>query len=608
MTLFWCVLAVISVALLTKARSKLRNDNIEKEHPVETNIDPSDTSLRESILRLIPQVSDTASSFTASRRSSLTRSLRKSRTSLSSSLRDGSFNSDDSLRDDSNRRSGLRSSMRRSFTMSQILSYSSDDDEAPGRRSSFRRSGTSIRSSMRQSMTRSNSESSLENSALKRSGTSMRASMRQSITKDYTDSEDNELRRSAVRRSGTSRRPSLRRSKTESIPRSSVGRRSETSARSSSMRLSNNSANGLESSLRNSGKAMRSSMRLSLTDDDNAEGSNALNKVKARNNLARSVVFDDSQPTLIPGDNSDDEDAKKSNTIAQVENAAKEGNKAPNEVTERGRRLPRRLSQSLTVKDTMGWGITEGKSDVLRQKSDMYRPQKIKRRTANEGGARNLSGNESHMSSLRRSENRSNDGPRPRSMRRDRNPALSRSMSEVNTSQPPRKRRESGGSSDSLRRSNGPRNLRAPATNSHRSSSNVGHRGDNKLRGSVRQNNNDKNLHGSIRRSTNRKQENRPLSLSMSEVKMSHPPRKRRGNDASRDSVRRSVNLRASGTVRRSTNDPNLRGSTIRRSTTSDSLRGSIRRSSDGNDSSRSGSTRTNEYPRRAAPSRKEIV
>ena len=54
-TLFWCVLAVASIILLVRARSKLMNDNIGKENNSdERNPLNQSTALRTSILRLIP--------------------------------------------------------------------------------------------------------------------------------------------------------------------------------------------------------------------------------------------------------------------------------------------------------------------------------------------------------------------------------------------------------------------------------------------------------------------------------------------------------------------------------------------------------------------------
>ena len=107
-TLFWCVLAVASIILLVRARSKLMNDNIGKENNSDErnplNQSGSETALRTSILRLIPMGVDIENTTRRGLvRSRSRRSLRLSTTtggssSLENSLRDGSFHNDKSLR------------------------------------------------------------------------------------------------------------------------------------------------------------------------------------------------------------------------------------------------------------------------------------------------------------------------------------------------------------------------------------------------------------------------------------------------------------------------------------------------------------------------------
>ena len=191
--------------MLARARSKIRIDNIENDNSDESNVAHSDADLRTSILRLIPLGSDvenTAREFKR-RKFSGSRSLRQSRTTNSSSLENSLR--DESVHNDNSRRSGLRSSMRQSLTMSQLLDISSDDDAAPLNSSGVRRGGATLRASMRQSITNSNHDSLKDDGAplkSRRSGSAKRFSMRQSITNsNLKDSDADNLKTSNLRKS-----------------------------------------------------------------------------------------------------------------------------------------------------------------------------------------------------------------------------------------------------------------------------------------------------------------------------------------------------------------------------------------------------------------------
>uniref|UniRef100_A0A7S2LUU4 Uncharacterized protein n=1 Tax=Skeletonema marinoi TaxID=267567 RepID=A0A7S2LUU4_9STRA len=659
-SLFWCTLAVVSIVLLTKARSKIRNDNIEIENAGEPESDEhSDTAFRTSILRLIPLGSDVESAAKGSKRSLLSRSLRQSRTtgsgSLEKSLRDESFHYDNSLRDSSHRRSGLRSSMRQSLTMSQILGMSSEDD-APVRSSGVRRSGTAMRASMRRSMTNSNhgnleddalndliraaeqetitnsnhdsvkgDDAPLRHSSVRKSGTAMRASMRRSMNNSNHDrlkDDDAPLRRT----NDTSLRSSVRRSTNEANLRGSVRRNGNDFNLRGSVRRNTNEASlrgsghdGMKdndtrlgsSGVRRSGTAMRSSLRQSVTKanndslkDNDAKDGNALNISRTRNNLSKSVVFDDNLPSLIESDKGEEEQLEKPIINLDSEARTEEGENESRKVPERGQRKPSKLSQSMTAKDTMSFGISEEKKEEpIRLKNNLYKPQRMRRSgnegslrgSTNRGSADNLAGSDSDMGRLRRSENRgSSDNPRSMAKRAER-----RSLSQSISGDPSTTRRDSDGNTASLRRSNGALgsndNLRgstrrAPVANgltdstTLRRSSDVDNKDDKNLRGSARTSTTETNLRSSVRRSTN--EANLRGSV-------------RRNGDVS--------NLRGSVRTRASTNEASLRGS-VRRTTNEANLRGSVRRNSDENDSPRAGSARTNEQQRSAGPRTREIV
>ena len=252
--------------------------------------------------------------------------------------------------------------MRQSLTMSQILGMSSEDD-APVRSSGVRRSGTAMRASMRRSMTNSNhgnleddalndliraaeqetitnsnhdsvkgDDAPLRHSSVRRSGTAMRASMRRSMNNpnhDRLKDDDAPLRRT----NDTSLRSSVRRSSNEANLRGSVRRNGNDFNLRGSVRRNTNEASlrgsghdGMKdndtrlgsSGVRRSGTAMRSSLRQSVTKanndslkDNDAKDGNALNISRTRNNLSKSVVFDDNLPSLIESDKGEEEQLEK---------------------------------------------------------------------------------------------------------------------------------------------------------------------------------------------------------------------------------------------------------------------------------------------------------
>jgi hypothetical protein len=134
-------------------------------------------------------------------------------------------------------------------------------------------------------------------------------------------------------------------------------------------------------------------MRQSITNSNHdskgadAEGENSLNNLEKSNNLRGSVLFDDQQ---LPN-RRDNEALRESKVDVDSEASANEGEKESNKkVPERVPRKPSRLSQSMTAKDTMVWGVSEEKKEEpIQQRGDFYKPQRV-RRSDNEEALRIL--------------------------------------------------------------------------------------------------------------------------------------------------------------------------------------------------------------------------
>ncbi len=585
-TLFWCVLAVASIILLARARSKLMNDNIGKEKNSDErnplNQSGSETALRTSILRLIPMGVDIENTTRRGLvRSRSRRSLRLSTTtggssSLENSLRDGSYHNDNSLRASRKGRPGLsrqsatRSSMRQSLTLSQfmddlegdeniidgsgrdglsrqnsltvsqLLDFAGEDDESPLDGSGTRRNGglarqNSNRMSLRQSMTGSNH--------------------RQSMTGSNHDASETNLKGSAVirrPRSGSEMRASMRASVNsnpnhDSFKDDGVGGEKGGSAKPSLKRVS---------SLKN--------MSSKVND----------------NNLRRSVAFDENLPSSNQIDRNGNEPLRDSavNTSLGTEKRedGEEKSNTDDFAPKRVLRKQRKFSQSMTAKDTMTWGTSDEKkeerplSQSLSQ-NDYYKPKRkprngggsdTNRRSGNESNLRrstargssenlaSLARSDTDMGGLRRSMNRSS-GNNMRSMaKRDERRLLSQSMSGAKLG------RHASDGTAGLRRSNG-------------------------ARGSS------ENLRGSMRRSSS----SNGLRGSVTQIRSSD------GSSNHRGSVRGS-----------SDGAGNLRCSSAGNS--KEDLRGSIRRSSDANGSSRPGpgAARGNNQQRRPGPRRRDTI
>lgn len=567
-TLFWCVLAVASIILLVRARSKLMNDNIGKENNSEErnplNQSGSETALRTSILRLIPMGVDIENTTRRGLvRSRSRRSLRLSTTtggssSLENSLRDGSFHNDNSLRASRKGRPGLsrqsatRSSMRQSLTLSQfmddlegdeniidgsgrdglsrqnsltvsqLLDFAGEDDESPLDGSGTRRNGglarqNSNRMSLRQSMTGSNH--------------------RQSVTGSNHDASETNLKGSAVirrPRSGSEMRASMRASVNrnpnhDSFKDDGVGGEKGGSAKPSLKRVS---------SLKN--------MSSKVND----------------NNLRRSVAFDENLPSSNQIDRNGNEPLRDSavNTSLGIEKRedGEEKSNTDDFAPKRVLRKQRKFSQSMTAKDTMTWGTSDEKkeerplSQSLSQ-NDYYKP---KRKPRNGGSDTNRrSGNESN---LRRSTARGSSENLASLARSDTDMGLRRSMNH----------RSSGNNMRSMAK----RDERRSLSQSMRS---------NGARGSS------ENLRGSMRRSSSSNGLRDSVTL-------------RRSSDGSsnhRGSVRGSSD--GAGNLRRSS-----------AGNSKEDLRGSIRRSSDANGSSRPGpgAARGNNQQRRPDPRRRDTI
>ena len=597
-TLFWCVLAVASIILLARARSKLMNDNIGKENDSDErnplNQSGSETALRTSILRLIPMGADIESTTRRGLvKSRSRRSLRLSTTtggssSLENSLRDGSFHHDNSLkasrkgRPGHSRQSATRSSMRQSLTLSQfmddlesdeniidgsgrdglsrqnsltvsqLLDFAEEDDESPLDGSGTRRNGLARRNSNRmslrqsitgsnhrQSMTGSNHEANLKDSAVvrrPRSGSEMRASMRASVNSNSNHDSSNH---------DSSNHDS---SNHDSLKDNGVGGERGGSAKPSLKRVS---------SLKN------------------------ISSKVSDNNLRRSVAFDENLPSLNQIDRNGNEPLRGSAVSSSLRTERREdGEEESNTDDFSPKRVPRKqrkFSQSMTAKDTMTWGISDEKKEErpLSQslsKNDYYNPKR-KPRNGGGGDTNRRSGNESNLrrstargssenlASLARSDTDMGGLRRPmsrgsvnnlRSMaKRDERRSLSRSMSGAKF-----ERHASDGTAGGLRRSTGARG----------SSEN--------LRGSMRRSSSSNNLQGSVtqRRSSD-------------------------GSNNHRGSVRGSSD--GAGNLRRSS-----------AGNSKEDLRGSVRRSSDANGSSRPGpgAARGNNQQRRPGPGTRATI
>lgn len=569
-TLFWCVLAVASIILLVRARSKLMNDNIGKENRNPLNQSGSETALRTSILRLIPMGVDIENTTRRGLvRSRSRRSLRLSTTtggssSLENSLRDGSFHNDNSLRASRKGRPGLRQSATRSsvrqsltlsqfmdglesdenmidgsgrsgllrqnsLTVSQLLDFAGEDDESPLDGSGTRRNGlarqNSNRMSLRQSMTGSNH--------------------RQSMTGSNHDASETNLRGSAVvrrPRSGSEMRASMRASVNsnpnhDSFKDDGVGGEKGGSAKPSLKRVS---------SLKN--------MSSNVND----------------NNLRRSVAFDENLPSsnqIDLGTEMREDGEEKSNT----------DDFAPKRVL----RKQRKFSQSMTAKDTMTWGTSDSDekkeerplSQSLSQ-NDYYNPKRKPRNGRSDTNRR--SGNESN---LRRSTARGSS---------ENLASLARSDIDM------------GGLRRSMNhRSSGNNNMRSMAKRDERRSLSQSMSGSAKFGRHA----SDGTAGAGLRRSTGARGSSENLRGSM---------RRSSSSNGLRDSVtlRRSSDGSSShrGSVRGSNDAGNLRRSSAGNSM--EDLRGSVRRSSDANGSSRPGpgAARGNNQQRRPGPRKRDTI
>jgi len=587
-TLFWCVLAVASIILLVRARSKLMNDNIGKEKNSDErnplNQSGSETAVfRTSILRLIPMGVDIENTTRRGLvRSRSRRSLRLSTTtggssSLENSLRDGSSHKDNSLRASRKGRPGLsrqsatRSSMRQSLTLSQFMDDLESDEniiDGSGRDGLSRQNSLTV--SQLLDFAGEDDESPLDGSGTRRNGLARPNSNRMSLRQSMTGSNHRQSMTGSNHDTGGE--TNLKGSAVVRRPRSGSEMRA-------SMRASVNS-NSNHDSLKEDGVGVEKGGSAKPALKRVSSLKNISSKVND-NNLRRSVAFDENLLSSNQIDRNGNEplrDSAVNNSLGKEKREdGEEKNNADDFAPKRVLRKQRKFSQSMTAKDTMTWGTSDEKkeerplSQSLSQ-NDYYKPKRkprngggsdTNRRSGNESNLRrstargssenlaSLARSDTDMGGLRRSMSHRNSGNNMRSMaKRDERRSLSQSMSGAKFG------RHASDGTAGLRRSNG-------------------------ARGSS------ENLRGSMRRSSTSNGLRDSVTL-------------RRSSDGS-------SNHR--GSVRGSSDDTgNLRRSSAGNS--KEDLRGSVRRSSDANVSSRPGpgAARGNNQQRRPGPRRQDTI